>query len=311
MSVTVKKKSQITREAIDTFLANQNEITDVLPGTPEHDLIEAVFATEGESLYRAVVSATDDFYIRTAAGDALDNRALDYGLTRVLTSAATGLARFTGTTGSTIPAGTKIQVPATSESAAVVYSTDLAATIPPAATTVDVQVTAEVAGTAGNTSANTITEFLSGVPAGITAVTNPQRFNNGTDRESDESLRQAIFDFYTSLTRGTKFSIDFAARRVGGVLRSFFKENTPTAGEGILYHDTGSATVTDQVRDAVKAVIEGDGSEENRGYLPAGTKIRVIALDTDAFNTAIADAPTVPVIQRFDIEIHRDESPVT
>lgn len=311
MSVTVKKTAQIAREGLDTFLANQDVITDILTGTPEHDLIEQVLSPNVEALYRAIVAVTDDFFIKTASGVALDNKGADYGLSRVVDTAATGLGRFSGSSGSTVSAGTKIQVPATSNSAAVVYSTDVTGTIQPAASFVDIPITADVAGTIGNTSANTITEFLSGLPAGITSVTNPKRINDGLDRESDESLRQRIYDFYTSLTRGTDFSIEAASRNIGGVLRASFSENTPTAGAGILYIDVGSATATDQIRDAVKAVILGDGSEENRGYLPAGTKIRVIALDTDAFNSAIEVIPTVPVIQRFGIEIHRDESPVS
>ena len=269
MSVTIRKADEITRDAIATFLANQSEITDVLPGTPEHDLIERIFAAGSESLYFAVVSAMDDFYIRTASGDALDKRAADYGLTRIAKSAATGTVRFTGTAGSSVPALTKVQVPATDESAAIVFSTDLAVTIPALGTTVDAPVTAEVAGASGNTSANTVTEFLAGLPSGISAVTNPQRINSGTDRESDDSLRQAIFDFYTSLTRGTVFSIEFDARRVPGVLRSHFLENTPTAGQGVLYLDVGSASASEEVFAAVSAVIMGDGSDVNRGYLPA------------------------------------------
>lgn len=308
MAVKILKRSEIARRFIQTFLANQGEIRDVLPLTPEHDLIEAVFAQGSEDLYRALALVQDDFYIKTATGDALDLRADDFGLERAVALAARGEATFTGSAGSTIPAGTRIRRPVVSGSDAVSYTTDVSATIPVAQTQIIIPVTAEIEGTIGNAAPLTITEFSAGAPAGITTVMNAKAFDSGRDRETDDELRQAIYDFFTSLTRGTLQSIEFAARRIGGVFRADFLENTPSAGQGILYLDTGSNTATDNIRDAVKSVILGDGSSENRGYLPAGTKIRVIALTGTAYDDAVEPAVADPTLQRFNIAIYTDEA---
>lgn len=306
MAVELPKAAEIARTGFETFLANQSEITDVLPGTPEHDLVEKVFAEEAEGIFRKLVEVQDDFYIATATADALDNKAADFNLTRKAALAATGEALFTGSTGSTIPKATKIRRPATLESEAVNYTTDVAATIPPAATTILVPITAEETGTVGNTGANTITEFVAGTPAGISAVTNPEALDSGREQESDSELREAIQEFFDSLRRGTIPSIDAAALRVNGVFRASFQENDPSAGRGVLLLDTGSNTVTENIRAEVQGVILGDGSEENQGYLPAGTKIEIEAHSASSFDTETTPVTVDPNLQLFDIPVYTD-----
>lgn len=307
MAVELPKAGEIKRVMLELFLANQSEVTDILPGTPEHDLFE-VYAEQTEGIFRKLAEVQDDFFIETATATALDNRATDFGLTRNVALAATGEVLFTGSPSTVIAAGTRVRRPAVEGSAAVIYVTDVEAKIPAAGSTVLVPATAEEVGIIGNTAATTITEFVSGAPAGITAVTNPEAFDSGRDRESDEELRQRIQDFFTSLTRGTIASIEIAALNVNGVFRAVFQENTPSAGRGILLLDTGSSTATDELRNAVKEIVLGDGSGENQGYLPAGTKIEVNALDSAAFDAAIAPVVSDPNLQLFNLPIYIDEA---
>lgn len=308
MAVKLPKAAEITRTGLETFLANQSEITDVLPGTPEHDLVEKVFAEEAEGIYRKLVEVQDDFYINTATADALDAKALDYNLTRKEALPAQGEALFTGSTGSTIPKATKIRRPATLASPAATYTTDVAATIPPAETTILVPITAEEAGTVGNTGANTITEFVAGTPAGVTAITNPEALDSGREQESDSELRESVQEFFNSLRRGTVPSIEAATRRVNGVFRAAFQENDPSAGRGTLLLDTGSNTVTENIRAEVQRIILGDGSEENQGYLPAGTKIEIEAHSASSFDAEIAPVEIPPNLQLFNIAVYTDLS---
>lgn len=307
--INIRKSSEIAREMFEVFIANQEEIDDILPGTPEHDLIEKGFAETAEELYRAIAISQDDFYINAATGEALDKRAADYdGLTRKAAIAAQGSITVTGSAGSTVPLGTRVRRPPTSGSAAQEYTTDVAATIKPGDTTASIPVTADTEGVVGNAAPNTIVEFVAGFPAGITAVTNPLALDSGTDRESDESLRQAIQDFLDSRARSTVHAIEFEASRVEGVFRAAFLENQPSAGRGRLIIDVGSVTSTDAIVGTVRTVIQGDGSEQNRGYLPAGTKISVETFTGTDFDDEVAPEVADPALQRFNIPVYIDEA---
>lgn len=307
MAVKLPKAAEITRTALEVFLANQSEITDVLPGTPEHDLIEKVFSEQVEGIFRKLSEVQDDFYIATATASGLNKKATDFSRTRKAALAAKGEAKFTGSAGSSIPKGTRIRRPAVSGSAEAIYSTDVADSIPASAPLdVTIAITAEDAGIIGNTSSGTIIEFVAGAPSGITAVTNPKLLDSGKEKESDEDLRKAIQEFFDSLRRGTVPSIEAAARRVNGVFRAKFLENDPFAGRGVLHLDTGSTTATDALIAEIKKIVLGDGSEANQGFLPAGTKIEVVAEDATTFDASIAVATVTPLLQRFNIPIYAD-----
>ena len=127
--ISIRKSSEIAREMLEVFIANQEDIDDILPGTPEHDLIEKGFAETAEELYRTIAISQDDFYSNTATGESLDKRALDYNITRKTAVAAQGSITVTGSAGSTVPLGTRVRRPPTSGSEAHVYPTDVVATI--------------------------------------------------------------------------------------------------------------------------------------------------------------------------------------
>ena len=56
----------------------------------------------------------------------------------------------------------------------------------------------------------------------------------------------------------------------------------------------------------VRSIIQGDGSEQNRGYLPAGTKISVEAFTGTGFDDEVAATVADPVLQRFNIPVYVD-----
>ena len=127
-------------------------------------------------------------------GDFLDAHAQTRGLTRKAATAATGEVTFTGLANTLIPAGTVVSTASlNSEDPSISYATTEEATIPASGTvTVDVECTET--GTVGNTIANTII-ILASTVTGITAVTNADEIDGGTDTEDDASLIARIEEY--------------------------------------------------------------------------------------------------------------------
>jgi len=73
--------------------------------------------------------------------------------------------------------------------------------IPAGSLSCSIAAMAEEKGEAGNVEANTIT-VLTLAPAGVTACTNPEPFEGGTDAEDDEHFRERILSSYASLPNG-------------------------------------------------------------------------------------------------------------
>ena len=110
----------------------------------------------------------------------------------------------------TIIAGTTVNVPASGTSAAIAFSIDEDVTLLAGEAEVDnVAVTAVIAGTSGNISTNQIfgTQAFSTSPFPGAQAVNPAKFTTGADRESDDSLRDAIRNWVQSLSRGVKAAI--------------------------------------------------------------------------------------------------------
>lgn len=103
----------------------------------------------------------------------------------------------------TITAGIVAYVPQTNISSAVYYTVVEEIYIQDGDDSIDnVLVECTVAGTIGNASSDTITEFQT-IPFPNAVVTNPTAFSNGTDEETDQELRDRIRNHIQSLSMGT------------------------------------------------------------------------------------------------------------
>jgi hypothetical protein len=102
----------------------------------------------------------------------------------------------------TINASTVVQVPAYADAPAIQFNTDVAVVLPDGEDAVTVPVTCTQFGVVGNVASGAITEFAA-VPFDGAVVNNQQTFVNGSDTESDASLRQRIKDYPNTLARGT------------------------------------------------------------------------------------------------------------
>lgn len=217
----------------------------------------SAFARELDDLYFQGSNLLKTFSIDKAAGEDLDERALDFNpdiIVRRTAVQAVGEMVFSRlTAGAAVPiaAGFRIEVPNTSP--AVVVVTTAAGSIPMGdVDSAPIAAIAEVAGSRGNAAANTLTKFKGAKPSGVDSVTNPNPFTSGQDRETDDSFRQRIKAYTRTLGRGTKKSLEEAALAVAlddGQRVVFAKavKDPVIPGKVVLYVDdgAGSAKTTD------------------------------------------------------------------
>lgn len=153
----------------------------------------------------------DNNSISTAAGEYLDAKANDYGLTRHSAANATGDLTFTGNDGVNIPGGTIVQAP----EYGVSFVTWQNVTI--SSGTATVGATCTVSGPAGNVEAGAINTMQAQVQ-GVTSVTNAAAFTGGMDAEDDETFRYRIYQkIRYPATSGNVYHYQQWATSVNGV----------------------------------------------------------------------------------------------
>jgi len=210
------------------------------------------------------------FSIDTATGDDLDERAREIQpgiISRNQAAKSSGLLVFSRntTTGTvTIALGTKVRTSTGAE-----FITTVAGSITPTSPeqisghgvgkdSGQIAAQAVLPGISGNVVANTIIRFVSR-PAGVDSVTNPTAFAWGSDKESDDSFRNRIKRFVSSLGRSTIEAIEEAVRGAidvaSGATILFAKavEDVVNPGNATLYIDdgTGAAESTANVVDEI------------------------------------------------------------
>jgi uncharacterized phage protein gp47/JayE len=142
-------------------------------------------------LYGYLENQSRELFVKTATGDAiggrLDTHGSEYGVLRKEATSAQGTVACTGVATTVIPAGSALVSDAGNR-----YTTDALATIGGAGT-VDVAVTCDTAGEAGNDSAAVVLAFESVIiDVDSTAVVDANALAGGTDEEIDEAYRLRI-----------------------------------------------------------------------------------------------------------------------
>lgn len=203
--IQLKTAEQI-RDDILTEISTNTGIADQNLGSVTRTKAFA-YASELDEYYFQLYKLNRAFYIKTATGDSLASRGSDFGLTRLPAVAAVGIARFTCSGDATIPNGTQISAPATTARDKILFETPSTGTYSRVgAGTIDVPITAVVAGSAGNLGASTITQLESSI-TNVTSVTNPSSTTLGAEEEDDDSFRERILRHIEGLSRCTIPSI--------------------------------------------------------------------------------------------------------
>lgn len=152
----------------------------------------------------------------TAEAEYLARWATVWGINRKPAAAAGGSVTFTGTNGTTVPAGTLLQ-----RSDGTEFETAADATI--AGGSVSAEVTAVVAGAGGNTAATSTLSLINPI-AGINAQATVavDGLTGGSDEENDDSLRSRLLARVQEPPHGgATFDYEAWARAVPGVTRAW------------------------------------------------------------------------------------------
>lgn len=195
------------------------KLTDFNEGSVIYTICSAVAVAAdalGMSIYMCRLAA----YLSTAIGEDLDNKCADYGITRKAASSAEGSFIFTKNAASssdiTIPSASKISTLPTGSSDIVSYTVDEDTVLPAGSTSISVACTCTETGSAGNLAANTAL-LLSSAIAGIDGVEIDTAITNGSDEETDDSLRERGLAAFQSLAHGTAAYYESVVLAISGI----------------------------------------------------------------------------------------------
>jgi hypothetical protein len=205
----------------------RTELTDIQEGSVLYTLCATVAEQIAEADVR-LAQIRDQFTLDGASGVDLDERAEELGLERLPATTATGVVRIsrTDTTVSlTIEAGATFG----RSDSDVTYVTVQDYTMSGGVSALDVAVSAQVLGTAGNASSASINTVVD-APSGITSVFQASAISNGREAESDATLRSRARRYMNSLARCQPSALEFQAL-------TFTASDNTRASVATLYED--------------------------------------------------------------------------
>lgn len=174
-----------------------------------------------------------------------------------------------GTSNRLIPAGTQVLIKANNVAPQINYITLRDAVIPAGEDSVDsVDIIATISGSSSNAGINTIVDFAT-LPFDGAAVTNPSPLINGRDLESDDTFRNRIKSYASTLARGTKDAILASVVGVSDpndgkqVVSAVITEPVSSTDPSILYIDDGTGFQPSYAGQSVDTLISSaTGKEE-------------------------------------------------
>lgn len=248
---------QIVQRAI-TYIGDNSNLTDFTPGSNILTLSEA-WASFVEYLQLQINLAFRSFFPSTAKGTDLDNRMVDFGLTRNLAQPARGIVKFMRDTAApssfTIQQGVIVGTQPDPFGSTVDFTNDSALTFPSGATYVTGYVTCQFAGVVGNVGSGLITNILSTIN-GVDSVVNESAFTNGSSLESDDLFRKRIPIFLNGLKKGNEDAIISAILAIPGITYTDLVQNTPEAGNIAVFVSNESGVLTDDQKAQVLMAAE-------------------------------------------------------
>lgn len=270
MPLPTKTAKELLNSQVTAMQSAAGSILDFSVGSDYRAIIES---NMGNSLWlQALISALLAVTrLSTCSGIDVDTFVGDFGLTRRPGTASFGVVTFSRNTVGTvvyIPVNTKILCRVNGVTYNVTRDTTNPNYVPDhdgyvlnlSIFAIDVPVLALTVGTISNCLANQITT-ISGVLAGLDAVTNAQPFSNGTNQQGDQSLKDEFILYLASLSRATKQAIQYSVSIVPGVIRYKVTENKTILGAtqlGFFYAviDDGSGAASPQLIANVGVSIE-------------------------------------------------------
>jgi uncharacterized phage protein gp47/JayE len=265
-------------EILQRMLDDIPAIYDKTPGTFLCDMLTAV-ALELEGAYITMDEVMNQAFLTNASGDYLDAKGFELGLDRKLGGFALVTLTFTGTIGTTIPAGTRVTnivAPGTTGTP-LIFETTSSLTL--TASTGDVQAQATEVGAVYNLTGGSLIRMETGI-TGVTAVTNTAAAVGGEDPETDDEFRARLSDrAQTGRGAGTAGDYQAWARSVVGVGDAFVEPLW--SGNG-----TVRVTVVDANGGPVSAAVLASVTSYIATLTPIGASVTVITPTSVSINVA-------------------------
>jgi uncharacterized phage protein gp47/JayE len=243
----------------------------------------------------------------TSTGPDVDSWLNDFGLERLPSIAATGLATFSRVTvdaPALVPVGAQVQTGDGSQTFIVTADPTNGAfsvaqngyLIPSAVASVIVPVEAVTPGTGGNIAANTLTVLQTGI-SGVDSVTNAAGFITGIDAESDPAARARFILFINQLSKGNDAAFQYAVASLQQGLQCQILNNQDLGGAT----DNGMVTVfVDDGSGAIPGALLAQASAAINAVRAAGVRVGIYAATVLAANVEMTlgyrpgyDQPTV------------------
>ena len=180
-------------------------------------ILVRVYAAVVHSLYGTLEWALRQFFATTAEREYLEIIGSQFGLTLNPAAKATGVLRFTGVDGTTIPSGTEV----VREDGAVFITTEGGDIGDSVSSLLDLAAEADLAGTTGNMDDGTDLALSSPISGADTAVNAYGAWSTGTDDEATEDFRDRVLARIREVPQGGA-EADYVAwmRAVSGVYRA-------------------------------------------------------------------------------------------
>lgn len=254
---TIKQfTDEMARELVSR---SDNKLSNLVAGSVGRSLLEAV--ASGHFFIQTMVKKVyRGLYIKSAVGLFLEALASNFGLERKRATYATGyltIERSTDTSIEILKAGTEFLTEVESLSNQKRYTLQADVVFPVGVTQMQGLVQANNLGTIGNTISDTIT-IVRNSSISLNSVNNDEDINNGVDAETDEELKNRLYNKVLALLGGNKRTIRDAALSVEGVVYTFISDDPVTPGMSYLFvnNRTGDldSSIVDEVRDAVETV---------------------------------------------------------
>lgn len=267
---TIRRYDEIMEAAIANMAARQDKVTDFNEGSVIHTILDTV------------ARLTERAYIAIRQGYNEMLKVMPYsifGMEKKEGVKASGTVVFSRekalNAASTIPKGTKVS------GNGLTFETTETGTIQAGETeSSTVAVSPEEAGSDYNIDAGVITSIDTTVPADVVAVTNPYAFTGGTDEETDAEFEARFTQFINSLSGTNAAAVKTAALSVNAVRSVSVLDHKPPEDDIYnlsVYIDDGSGSASDELVEAVREAIEGDGTDANPGRLAPGVNMRVLS----------------------------------
>jgi uncharacterized phage protein gp47/JayE len=264
-------------------------------------ILSKSLATVVSQLYGHQVIIKNGIFVSTAKNDDLDIHGGEYGINRTEATKATGTCTATGTTGTSIPAGTELKSPG-----GIIYVVDDTEVITAGEASLDFTAKTGYEGSDGNDDAGvslTFTSPITGVDS--TATVDSDGINGGADLESDEDYRERILVRKRQAPHaGCENDYEVWAKEISGVTRSWCFPTymgNGTVGVAFVRDDDDTILPNSTQREAMSAYLV-EHTDPITGQttgipLTAEAGLYIIELEEKEIDFSIAISPNTTAVQ--------------